>query len=83
MVFAPAMVLLLVRMNHDQARERADLRDGMRAFEHEGLQRPVVLLLVVSIRPSIPRACHSRSRSFERSSSPRSPLVIARVGQVP
>jgi amino acid transporter len=76
MVFVPAMVLLLVRMNRHYARERADLSDGLRAFEHEDLQRPVVLLLVEdldrktmhalqyakTIRPSATYAVHMDRR---------------------
>jgi amino acid transporter len=76
MVFVPAMVWLLVRMNHHYARERVDLDEGLRAFEHEDLRRPIVVLLVEdldrktihalqyakTIRPSATHAVHVDGR---------------------
>lgn len=45
MVFVPAMVLLLVRMNRQYARERNELLEDLPAFEHEPMYRPIAVLL--------------------------------------
>jgi hypothetical protein len=72
MVFVPVMVWVLVRMNHHYSRERVDLDEGLQAFGHEDLARPVVVLLVEdldrktihalqyakTIRPSAMHAVH-------------------------
>lgn len=46
MVFVPAMVLLLTRMNRRYARERSELFRDLPAFERESLHRPIAVLLV-------------------------------------
>jgi amino acid transporter len=46
MVFVPVMVALLVRMNHHYARERRELEDGLEAYRHEPLRRPIAVVLV-------------------------------------
>jgi hypothetical protein len=46
MLFVPAMVWLLVRMNRQYARERAELDEGLVAFVHEPTRRPLALVLV-------------------------------------
>lgn len=46
MVFVPATVMLLVRMNHHYEREHEELDDGLVAFELGQIRRPVAFVLV-------------------------------------
>ena len=46
MVFVPLMVWLLVRMNHQYTRERAELDAGLEPFDHTPIEHPLVVVLV-------------------------------------
>jgi amino acid transporter len=46
MVFVPLMVWILVRLNHQYAREHAELDQDVPAFERATLTRPVTLIVV-------------------------------------
>ncbi|HJS27638.1 MAG TPA: APC family permease, partial [Actinomycetota bacterium] len=46
MVFVPVMVWILVRMNHQYAKERAELDAGVPAFGRAAFTRPITLILV-------------------------------------
>jgi amino acid transporter len=46
MVFVPAMVWLLVRLNHQYAREQRELEQDLQRLVVSDLQRPVTILLV-------------------------------------
>jgi amino acid transporter len=46
MLFVPIMVFVLVRMNHQYSRERAELDEGLEPFPHAELRRPVAVVVV-------------------------------------
>jgi amino acid transporter len=46
MLFVPATVVLLVRMNRHYLREREELDEGLPAYEREPVERPVAIVLV-------------------------------------
>ncbi len=51
MVFVPAMVLLLVRLNRQYDREQCELEQDLQRFSVTDLHRPVTILLVEDVDP--------------------------------